>query len=179
MKKPKDVAVHILKTKSELVGAILQKEFPGGEVNPERLLEIISSPRHPLHKYIDWSEENAVRNYRLRQVEQLIRTAKMTVRYGRVERAAPLYVHRPGADRLYVAVGDIRLQTEKGLALMDALRAVRGHVERLSGLVIALGYDPTMFEAFLSGLEAFEVELMTPPKVETTPKRRVGKGRHA
>lgn len=111
-----------------------------GSIDPGKVVEVARDPKHPLHGYFDWNDEEAARKHRLDQARSLIRRYRVEVETRDVTYRVPLYTRdpaKPGSQTGYRAHDRIT-NSDRAHALRSEIRRARGMISRAAGMAAAL-----------------------------------------
>lgn len=56
------------------IGEYLTFKFPQGEITPQELVSLAKDHNSPIHKYFEWDDKKAAKDYRLYQARRLIKS---------------------------------------------------------------------------------------------------------
>ncbi len=111
-----------------------------GCLSPHAVIEASRSEDNPLHEYIPWDVENALKKVQLQAARNLIRSYTVQIVYGSRIIARPIYVRNPNKQhhevgyRTLTAVSRSKPQIRSAFLL--AFHTARSHLERSLSIAV-------------------------------------------
>lgn len=131
--------------KQEVVDAIQALEDAEGRLTPRAVVEAARSKASPLHGCFEWDDKKAAAKHRLDTARRLIVSVEMSVKYGKIQIAAPLYVHDPDLPPKIAGYRNtLQVRREVDVAreaLVAEMARVRAILKRARSIAIVLGQE--------------------------------------
>lgn len=125
------------------VARIQALEGRTGQLRASDIVEDAKKKTSPLHSLFDWNVRRAAEAHWKEQAREIIRSVKMVVETTHYRISVPAYVRDPGAplrEEGYRRVATLKSDREASrAALITALEAANGHLQRCYDLAAGLG----------------------------------------
>lgn len=122
--------VGLTNDQAQEIGLELERLFPDGRVDPEKVVSAAKSSRSPLHGFFDWDDATAAHKYRLEQARKIIKAIVVDVRGREVPAYQNVYIEETDS-RSYVETAQCLESPDLWTqVLKTALREAEGWSER-------------------------------------------------
>jgi hypothetical protein len=121
---------------------------PGGQLDPEKVVEAARPPGSPIHEDFEWDLETAARQHWIEQARTLIRYVRFEVVIERETIVVPYYVvdpDRPPKSQTYVELTSVKGQRARALRVLDdEVDRIASAIERARKVALVLGVGPDL-----------------------------------